>query len=295
MRSVNNIMVCLDLTEMDEILIRYASFFSKKMKGHIENVYFVHNIRFDYPDEANEIIENLDRPLEDLIRETIAEKVNDHFDESAADSKTEVLVEEHHSTPHVLAKLAKEHQIHLVITGKKNAYRGSGLVAEKLLGLSDFKIPLLLVPEIAHHSMQNLLVPTDFSKSSWRSLETGIFLQKESNAKLSCVHVFSVPQHYFPYIPVKDMEASMREEAEREWKKFDKELKKIDLHDIKCHFVSGGDKSTADAIYNHALRQSNDLIIISNKGRGALTSFIIGSVAIRMIQHDLHIPLMVTK
>jgi nucleotide-binding universal stress UspA family protein len=295
MRAVNNIMVCLDLTEMDEILIRYVSFFSEKMKAHVENVYFVHNIRFDYPDEANEIIENLDRPLEELIHETITDKVKEHFDENASGTKTEVLVEEHHSTPHILAKLAKQNDIHLTITGKKNAYRGSGLVAEKLLGLNDFKTPLLLVPEIAHHSMQNLLVPTDFSKSSWRSLETGIFLQKELEAALSCVHVFSVPQHYFPYIPVEDMEASMRQDAEREWKKFDKELKKIDLHDVKCRFVPGGNKSTADAIYNHALRHSKDLIIISNKGRGALTSFIIGSVAIRLIQHDLHIPLMVTK
>lgn len=288
-------MVCLDLTEMDEILIRYANFFSEQMNQHIENVYFVHNIRFDYPEEANEIIERLDRPLADIIRETIAEKVEEYFDEETSTSKAHIIIRQDSSTPHALARIAEQKEIKLTITGKKNAYRGSGLAAEKLLGLADFKSALLLVPEVARHSIENLLVPTDFSKSSWRSLESGIFMQKELHAKLSCVHVFSIPQHYFPYIPVDDMEASMREEAEEAWKKFDKELKKIDLHDVRCDFVFGRDKSTADVIYSHALRAGKDLIIISNKGKGALTSFLIGSVAIRLIQHDLQIPLLVTK
>ena len=295
MKALKNVMVCLDLTEMDELLIRYVSFFSKLMSNHVENVYFVHNIRFDYPDEANDILENLDQPLEELIRDSIVEKIDAAFDKKAATSNTEIIIKTENSTPQMLAKVAAEKNVNLTVTGKKNAYRGSGLVAEKLLGLSDFKSALLLVPEVARYTIQNLLVPTDFSKSSWRSLESGIFLQKELKAELSCMHVFSIPQHYFPYIPVEDMEARMREEAEKEWKKFDRELQKLDLQNIPCDFVLGRDRSTADSIYSHALRTGKDIILISSKGKGALTSFLVGSVAIRLIQHELQIPLLITK
>ncbi len=295
MKTLKNLMVCLDLTEMDDILIRYTNFFCQLMSNHVEHVYFIHNIRFDYPDEADDILTRLDKPLADIIRDAIAEKAQTYFDEKATAAQVHIIIREAATTPHALAKMAQEKKIDLTITGKKNAYRGSGLVAEKLLSLAEFKSALLLVPEVARHAMQDLLVPTDFSKASRRSLETGIFFQRALGAALRCVHVFSIPQHYFPYIPVDDMEASMRKDAEKEWKKFDRELQKLDLQDIPCDFVFGRDRSTADIIYSHALRTGKDLILISSKGKGALTSFLVGSVAIRLIQHELQIPLLITK
>lgn len=74
MKEVDKIMVCLDLTEMDDKLISY-SFFLKQALQSIDKFFFVHNIKFDFPDTAQEIFNNLDKPLGEIISDEIIEKV----------------------------------------------------------------------------------------------------------------------------------------------------------------------------------------------------------------------------
>ncbi|PAM94734.1 universal stress protein, partial [Flavobacterium sp. IR1] len=42
-KNYKNILVALDLSNMDEVLIKYASFIAERLKA--EKVYFVHNIK----------------------------------------------------------------------------------------------------------------------------------------------------------------------------------------------------------------------------------------------------------
>lgn len=287
-------MVCLDLTEMDELLIQYIAFFCRIIK-EVEKVYFVHNIRFDNSEDAQKIISKLDQPLGEIVMETIKEKIEVSFKNVPFNTQHEVIIEEDGSTPGALARLAKIHHINLTIAGKKNSYRGSGLAAEKLLRIPHFNSSLLLIPETAYHRIHKILVPIDFSKSSKNAIEVGAYLGQKANANFSCQNVFSIQTFYFPAMMVQDAEPLLREEAKKRWKKFAKTLTTINADDIECTLSFNGNKNIAQTIYDHAIRTNADLIIVGSKGKGGFAGFQVGSVAMQLVQLDLHTPLWVVR
>jgi nucleotide-binding universal stress UspA family protein len=294
MQQLKHIMVCLDLTEMDELLIQYTAFFCSMMK-EIEKVYFVHNIRFDNAEDAQKIISKLDKPLSDIVTEAIEEKIETSFKNAPSNTQYEIIVEEDGSTPGILARLAKIREINLTIVGKKISYRGSGLAAEKLLWIPHFNSSLLLVPETAYHSIHEILVPTDFSKSSKNAIEAGAYLKQKNNAELSCQNVFSVQSFYFPSMMVQDLEPVLKDGAKKRWEKFAKTLTSIGEDEIECTLSFNSNKNIAQTIYDHAVRTNKDLIIVGSKGKGGFAAFMVGSVAMQLIQADLHIPLWVLR
>ena len=294
MKQIKNIMVCLDLTEMDEILIRYVQYIFQAFED-VQKIYFVHNVKFDFPLTAQEIINNLDQPLRTIITEDIIEKIEQIFLENAKKINYEVIIEENNSTPLVLARIANLNNIDLVITGKKISFKGTGQLNEKLLRTIDFKALLLMVPETSYHQIKNILVPTDFSKGSKKAIELALEINHQTNARIQCQHVFNIPSLYFPYIPVNNMEEKLKNNALKQWSIFAKSLHQLGANHLECELTFSEGKNTAQTIYDFAVYQQKDLIVINTKGRGAITPFPIGSVAIRLIQMDLHIPLLITK
>jgi len=286
-------MVCLDLTEMDDFLIQFAAYISK-LVDPVYKIYFVHNIKFDYPKAAKGLINELDTPLKELVEDIIYEKIK----EGAADfdlPSFEIVVKEKKVTSVTLADVAEETGVDLIITGKKISYEGSGYVVEKLLTTSKLDSALLMVPETAYHRISNILIPTDFSKASLMAVEMGAFLQNQADAQIDCQHVFTIPAHFFPYIPVDNLQEKMKKSAKEEWEEFQKQLKPLGLAELECAFTYNNGKNVAQSIYDHALQRKKDLIVISSHGKGNIASMMMGSVASRLIHYDLHIPLMIIK
>jgi nucleotide-binding universal stress UspA family protein len=294
MKEYNNLLVCLDLTEMDGVLLRYARFLLHTLPK-IKKVYFLHNIRFDYPEEAEGLMEELESPLPELIREEITERIEMNFlNGERSDLEWEVLIKEGDSTAHEIVNTAKEQNIELTIFGKKLSYRGSGLVAEKLLRQSSFKSDLLVLPETTSHNLQKILVPIDFSSASKRALETAHYLSLEADTTVVCQHVYTIPNHYFPFIPVQGFRKSMEEEAEQSFKRFRQSLPKA-LQDIPCQFTYAQDRTRAESIYDFSINRNKDLIVIGSRGRGAVPSVLLGSTAIQILQFEFHIPVLVVR
>lgn len=293
MNPIKTLIVGLDLSEMDDLLIHYASYV-KQFLPDINTVVFVHNIKFDYPELAKELLQSLDKPLGEELSEAFLEKVDQHF--KLDKGEVEVVIEEQESTAQALADVAQQYDAPLLLAGKKISYPGSGRMVETLLRLQDFEGALLLLPETAYHQIQQILVPTDFSQASIKAIKQGAYFRKRSGASLQCQHVFSVPAHYFPYIVIDNVEEKLQKKAEKEWKPFSKKLTtEHGVSEIACALTFSGSKNIAQTIYDFALREKKDLIVISTKGRGVLSPLLIGSVAIRLIQLNMHVPLMVVK
>ncbi|MFO7978515.1 MAG: hypothetical protein R6U64_07630, partial [Bacteroidales bacterium] len=92
MNSIKSMLVCLDLTEMDEILIAYASFYCKKVP--VEKVYFVHNIKiYALGEDFMKEYGNVDLATE--VEKEIDNLVKKHFDDIVPH---EVLVSEDPNT-----------------------------------------------------------------------------------------------------------------------------------------------------------------------------------------------------
>ena len=294
MRPIKNLLICLDLTEMDDLIIQYT-FYLKQLLSEVKHIHFVHNIRFDNPEDARKITAKLDKPLAEFVIEAIEEKIQPYLDNTPTVPDYTILIEEADSTPTIIAKLAKQNKADLIIAGKKISYKGSGLVVEKLLRVSQFETALLLVPETAYHRIKNILSPTDFSKASKVAIQLATNLARKANAQLSCQHVFSVPSFYFPSMMASDIEPILKNQAEKRWQKFKRELKDISIDELECELSFNWDKNIAQTIYDHAVRNNKDLIIINSKGKGGFAAFMIGSVALKLIQNDLHIPLLIVK
>jgi len=291
-QQIKNIMVCLDLTEMDDLLISYTSYLAELFED-LGKILFVHNIRQDFPEEITATFDELEKPVSQYVVEEIMDKIDGAFDDPAGEFETQVFVEEEASTIQILTQLAKENKIDLAIVGKKISYTGSGTIASKLL--RTLNCSMLFLPETARHRISNILVPVDFSKASRQTLVRAIRLKEKSRSALSCIHIYSIPQTYFPFIPVETTSESLQKHAQESFKKFRKNLNGENLNGIDFVALPNKDKSVAHNIYTYALRRQSDLIVVGSKGRNSMTTLVVGSVTIGLSNMDMYIPLLIVK
>jgi nucleotide-binding universal stress UspA family protein len=297
MVAYKSILFGLDLTDMDQVMLRYARFLCEALPG-VEEVYFQHNIRFDYPEEAESLLEELERPLSELIGEEIEENIDTHFLQqnggAMPDVDWEVIVTEGSSTAQEVVKTANAQGAALIVVGKKLSYQGSGQVAEKVLRQASLKSDLLAVPETAPHRMERIVVPIDFSQASRRALLAGKRIEDAVGGVLTSQHVYTIPMHYFPFIPVQGFRKSMKEEAEDQYKRFRRGLPEP-LQDVSCVFTYSEDRTTAQAVYDFAIQKSKDLVVIGSKGRSNIPAILLGSTAIQLLNFEFHIPVLIVR
>jgi nucleotide-binding universal stress UspA family protein len=281
------ILVALDLTEMDDFLLRYVLFLVKKFKT--ERVYFVHNIkRHNLPEAIDELLIEIGKPLEQLITEELKEKVGSVFSES--DVAQSILVKHSDSTAHTLTDIAKKLTVDTIILGKKNAFKGTGLQVDKILHLTNQSV--LLVPDYEFDNITNLVVPIDFSRHSKKLLNVAQNIAYTTAANLEPVHIYELPRWFFPYVPEEKANVSLLKNAEKSYQKL---VASTDLKDVKCMFFSGKDKGIAKTIKAYAVKQKADFVILGSKGKNQLTGFQLGSVAVKISQLDWHVPVLFVR
>lgn len=297
MVAYKSILVGLDLTDMDQVMLRYARFLCKTLPG-VEKVFFQHNIRFDYPEEAESLLEELERPLSELIGEELEENIDQHFLDAGNSPVPgvdwEIIVTEGSSTAQEIVKTANARGAELIVVGKKLSYQGSGQVAEKVLRQATLESDLLAVPETAPHRMERIVVPIDFSQASKRALLAGSRINDAIKGTLTSQHIYTIPMHYFPFIPVQGFRKSMKEEAEDQYKRFRRNLPEL-LQAIPCVFTYSEDRTAAQAVYDFAIQRSKDLVIIGSKGRSNIPAILLGSTAIQLLHFDFHIPVLIVR
>ncbi len=156
MKMIKNILVALDLSEIDETLIKYASFIADRLKA--ENVYFVHNIKkYEISELFAEHLKDVN--LDEVIGDELNEKVEKHFSSSA---NQEVLISEDPYSESLIKYIADKYSIDLAIVGNKKHEKGTGVVSSKLLRL--LKCDLLTVPRNAQAKINTIWAGTDFSQ-----------------------------------------------------------------------------------------------------------------------------------
>ena len=297
MVAYKKILFCLDLTDMDQVMLRYARFLCSALPS-VEKVYFQHNIRFDYPEEAEVLLEELERPLTEMIAEEIEENIDHYFldsnNGSGSNTAWEIVVTEGSSTAQEVVKAANEKDTGLIVVGKKLSYQGSGQVAEKVLRQAALKSDLLAVPETAPHRMERIVVPIDFSQASKRALIAGNQIKEVVGGILTSQHVYTIPMHYFPFIPVQGFRKSMKQEAEEQHRRFRRSLPE-ELQEVPCAFTYSEDRTTAQTVYDFAIQKNKELVVIGSKGRSNLPAILLGSTAIQVLNFDFHIPVLVVR
>jgi nucleotide-binding universal stress UspA family protein len=292
MYPIKKILVCLDLSELDSTLIKFASFISKTSGA--KKIYVVNILRdFNVPEEIKKEFPGL---FENAIQERldkIKKAVDQHFDDKE-EIEFKYLVKQGIAAKKIL-KISIEKEIDLIICGRKTTNPGSGVLPQRLARRASCK--LLIVPEGSQPKIKKLLVPSDFSEYSVIAMEEAVEIATKATNDIDiiCQNVFTVPVGYhYTGKSYEEFVDIMEQNAKKNFQKF---LKGINTHGLKIkeEYSLDKDDDPVQDIYSMALKTNCDAIIIGAKGRTATTALFLGSMAERLIQLNMKIPLLVVR
>ncbi|SFW66473.1 Nucleotide-binding universal stress protein, UspA family [Sinomicrobium oceani] len=283
--EIKNILVALDLSEIDDTLIAYASFLSDVLQA--DKVYFVHNIK-KY--EISELFEDKlgDVNIEESIGEELNEKVSVAFTGKA---EWEVLISNDSYTESLIAYIVNKYAIHLTLVGSKNRVKGTGVVSGKLLRM--LRCHILSIPRATPPRIEYIRVGTDFSSASRRSFTMAQVVGKAALAAVKAVHIYNVPLQFAPYLPKETLVPVVEKHTAEKGRKF---MKKIPgAEDIPLEIIPGRSSSISETLIEYGKKQKTDLFFVSDKGGNTFSSLLVGSVTEELFNEDLHFPLWVCR
>ncbi|MDX1754018.1 Nucleotide-binding universal stress protein, UspA family [Salinimicrobium sediminis] len=285
MKNYKNILVALDLSDLDEVLIKYASFIAHRLRA--EKVYFVHNIK-KY--EISELFEEQlkDVNLDQVIGDELNDKVQEHF---TAEVDWEVLISEDPYSESLIKYVVDKYAVQLAIVGNKKHEKGTGLVSGKLLRL--LRCDILAVPRAAKPKIELIWAGTDLSPESRKVFNVTKILQESGGASLKLVHVYSVPVQFSPYVSPESMAPKVEKHVQEKINKF---IKKIDYSEpIEPLVFLGRESGAAQKIIANIQKSEADLLVISDKGGNTFSPFAVGSVTEELFNANFGVPLWVAK
>lgn len=284
------LVVFLDLTPMDLLLIRYTSFLAELLK--VEKIYFIHAFESsELPAEVSKLFPELDEPIDQVIEKELTDQVNSQF--SCTTCAKEIRVHKDDSITELLEWCQLE-DVDLMVLGKKPAIKGSGTFTRKIAKLTYASV--LLLPETARPDINRILAPVDFSTFSRISFRQAKYIAELSQAALTCQHVYKLPTQYFPFLAATDrkLRTSTEKHVKKELNQF---LKKTKLDDgtIHCEPLIDEKGDVARSIYNYAVENFIDLIVLGPKGSSHGDYFLMGSVCEKLMNYDNNIKMLIAK
>ncbi|MEX0778982.1 MAG: universal stress protein [Balneolales bacterium] len=288
MNNKEHWLISLDLTKMDNILAEYTSFFTSIISP--KTITFLHVI--ESGPTARDLIEQFPElenkeEFEKLLRSIIHEKIEAHFHESSI--ATHIVIREGRATEQIIDAV-NTLKPDLLVMGKKIGYAGEGVIPKKILKY--VPVSILLVPENCRYSLQKILVPVDFSEQSGKGVKTAMQLVENKKGGVTAQHIYRYRAQFFPYV-LSDRE---KQEADREInKKKETFIKKYDISsDINFAITLQNDGSFEDAVYEQAINDQADLIIVSSKAK-KLPNLMGHDFTDRLVDYAFGIPLFIQK
>ncbi|WP_215225931.1 universal stress protein [Echinicola shivajiensis] len=287
MKNIKNIAVCLDLTEMDGVLLTYL----KRLHDLIpfQNLNLLHLMELEeLPDEISAIIPKLGNSLDQIIENELMESAQEHFNEKHG-PKISCHI---HTNPDVedFSDYIDQQDYNVIIYGKKTSYMGSGILSGKLARLC--RCNTLFVPEIGQPVFENVTIAIDFSSYTDKIIPIAKKFQETARSTIHPVSILKIGRQYFPYIKnYQQISKDLEEETLGKYKK----LQKKHHFDPQLSIIKDNEQNIGKLIYNFAVHTSSSLIIVGNKGKNDEGDLLIGSVTEQLISHEKNLPILIVK
>jgi nucleotide-binding universal stress UspA family protein len=289
MKIFPKIMIGLDLTEMDEILIQKTNIFLKFLG--VEKCYFVHVAKnLAIPDDILSQYPDLLAPGDESIEAIMEEKIKrQNFPENI---EIEIFAEEGSHPLETFLRWAKIKDVDLIVMGRKESLVGSGALANGVAKKAPCSI-MLLQEKRPPGIPKRIMVPTDFSKHNHMIYEFGERIADELEAELIPVHIFNVPAGYSKTgKSFEEFSEIMRVNAEKDFKKF---VSKHDHPELKCEFILDNGESSGKQLLEEAHKMDVDMIILGSRGRTKSAAILLGSTAEKLIEVNNSLPMIIFK
>lgn len=281
MIAIDSMMVCLDLSDMDEKLIAFTRSICERLP--VKKVYFVHNIKFEeLSEEFREWIGdvNLEKEIDANLSEQLEEQFGDCTD-------YELLISEEPNTEVILADIVKRYKVKLTVLGKKESEKTTGALGTKLLRILPCSV--LVFPERANLNISRMLVPIDFSDASLHALHLSTTLADQLNIEMESMHVYKLPTQYFPLIS-EEKAVKKAEEVVRE-RFVELQRKHKEVANVPYITVRAAGKSIADRICLQLQKGKYDMLVLGLKGLNPIPSLSLGTVPTTLYNSDIDVPL----
>lgn len=292
MYNLDHILVALDLSDMDDFLIRYSNFIAGNFQP--QSITFLHVMQaYDIPKELMAEFPDMESPLRDMVREELEDKVKELF-QAPKELDVHIVVEEGVTTE-TIVQYTQEKDITLTLMGKKIGYEGRGSVVRKVLSITPSSV--LLISETSQPKIDHVLVRMDFTRMAGMALKMAVRLKELTNAKISCHHVSKLPLKYFSRNSVSDEQKLIRRVENYSQKEFQRFLKrqKLSQQEIDCSSSLDYENEEAHILYNKALSTAADMIIIGTKIKSEMADVILESTSEKLAGPEKNIPVFVVK
>lgn len=293
MYEFKRVLVCLDLSDADDDIIKSINLRSKFFP--IDHITFIHVVKdLELPKEITEKYPDLIAPVDETCEKMIEDTLSKYqSDEINYDYDIEIV--EGNPTNKIL-KWASIKEADLIVVGKKPTENGSGILTEKIARLAHCSVAVIPKP-IELKVNHAIFVPIDFSENSKMALEIALDIHRlvEDQISVVCQHGYRVPTGYHSTgKSYSEFAEIMKHNAENDFKMF---MKKNfpDVENIRCIYSLDEENNPAKLAHDVALQENADFIIMGSKGRTGIASFLLGSVTEKMIKYDLEIPLVIIK
>ncbi|NVJ87201.1 MAG: universal stress protein [Algoriphagus sp.] len=289
MKFFPKIMIGLDLTEMDDIIIKKTNIFLKFLG--VEKCYFVHvSQNLAIPDEVLKQYPDLLAPGDESIEAIIEKKIQKHnFPENV---EVEIFAEEGDHPLETFLRWARIKNVDLIIMGRKETLAGNGVLANGVAKKAPCSV-MLLQERRPPGIPKRIMIPTDFSNHNHLIYEFGERIADELKAQLIPIHWYEVPSGYSKtgksYEEFADI---MLKNAEKDYEKF---VAHHDHPELKCEFMLDDGGNPGEQIMNIAHQMDVDMIIIGSRGRSKSAAVLLGSTAEKLIHANNSLPMIIFK
>lgn len=286
MNQLKRILICLDNTETDEYILKFSRNIFHKL--NCEALYFLHVAKsLDIPNELIKKYPDLIAPVDEAVKRNLTFRIDTYFKQG----EYQIDILEGDITSEIL-KYTKRKNVDLLVMGHKKGSGTSDVIQRKIAKLS--YTSLLLIPE-EEVTLNPILVPVDFSKNSAEALQFATLIAGINQVEIIAQHVYQVPSGYHKTgKSYEEFAEIMEQNAREEFKRFTESLATNNVN-ISDHYTLDGDSKHADNITDFAKKINAGLIVVGSKGRTAMASLIMGSVAEKVISLNKDIPVLIVK
>lgn len=282
-------MIGLDLTEMDDILIKktivYLNFLG------IDKCYFVHVAKnLAVPDEILKNHPELLAPGDESIEALIKSKLDEFDFPDTMD--IEVFAEEGAHQLETLLRWAKIKDVDLIIMGRKEELEGSGSLAKGIAKKAPCSV-LLLQERRPPGLPKKIMIPSDFSDHTDLIYDFGERISEELGAELIPVHLYEVPHGYSKTgKSFEEFAEIMKENAREDFRRF---IQKFNHKELECQFILNNGEGQGKALLEEAENLGADMILLGSRGKTKSAAILLGSVAEKLVLVNNVLPMLIFK
>lgn len=295
MYQLKRIVVSLDLTDLDEEVVRYTSVMAEMMDA--DTIYFLHVAEsLELPEGLSEEYGSALAPVDETIKHETQATVDKYF--SKRDT-TDIYVDVLEGKPtETVLKYAKRKEADLIVLGKPNLDHQPRLHLSKIAELGSCSV--LFVPKGADIRLDEIGVALDFSEQSYQALQQALRIAEEGRQRMPPVnlyglHVYRVPNGFSKTgKSYEEFAQIMEHNAQEEAKKFFKEHK-LKPRECEMRYQLSRDKEVHDELQEFAEEKNLDLLLVGSQGRTAAASLLLGSVSEKLLHYENHMPLFMVK